>query len=205
MGSMKSFLVLLSLITSINLLSTSIAQNSYRDSWQEPERIMDSLHIEAGMVIGEAGAGEGYFTFHLAKRVGPKGKIYANDIKRDVLKEIERKCVKENIKNIVTIVGKEDHPLFPEGLDMVVMMRAFHHFKKPVDWMKNVMSSMKTGAKLVIIDLDPNKTGYGWHHFMTREEVLATMAKTDFKLIRVYTFLERDNIYVYGLHTSGNH
>ena len=66
-------------------ISTCTAQDTYRDSWQQPEMVMDTLGIKSGMIIGEAGAGRGYFTFKLAERVGETGKIYANDISRSSL------------------------------------------------------------------------------------------------------------------------
>lgn len=173
------------------------AQNS-RDAWQQPEKIMDVVGIKPGMVIGEAGAGRGYFTFFLSKRVGATGKVYANDIDQAALRSIERRCTSDSITNITTILGKEKDPLFPAGeLDMVIMMRAFHHFSEPAAWMKNVLSSMKAAAPLIIIDQDPDKAGEGWNHFMTKDQVLAAMRNTDFVLDRIETFLEKDNIYIF--------
>jgi ubiquinone/menaquinone biosynthesis C-methylase UbiE len=171
---------------------------SNRDSWQQPQRILDSLGIHSGMAIGEAGAGEGYFTFHLSERIGENGKIFANDIKKSVLEDIEDRCEDDEIHNIITVLGEEKDPLFPvDNLDMVIMMRAFHDFRYQVAWMKNVQRYMKSGATMVIIDTDPDKTGNGHDHFMTRQEILDVMEKTDFKLQALKTFLPRDNIYIY--------
>ena len=64
------------------------AHISSRDSWQQPEKIMDTIGVKPGTVIGDVGAGEGYFTFKLAKRVGEHGKIYANDLNEKVLEEL---------------------------------------------------------------------------------------------------------------------
>lgn len=179
---------------------TAFAQRSDRDSWQQPGRIMDSLGIRHGMIIGEAGAGDGYFTFHLSKRVGEEGKIYANDIDKGALQRINDRCKREDVRNITTIVGEVDDPLFPEGeLDCVVIIMAFHDFEKPVEWMKNVIPSMKPDAFLAIIDPDPQKVRHDRSHFMSKEKILATMQKTDFALVRMLTFLERDNIYVFRL------
>lgn len=185
------------------IISVSCSQNRYRDPWQQPAAIMDSVGIREGMTIGEAGAGTGYFTFHLSRRVGSSGRIYANDIDKGVLEEIREQTERESITNITTILGEVEDPLFPEGrLDMVIMMNAFHDFSEPTAWMKNVIPSMKKGATLVIIDRDPEKTRSGWNHFMTKDQILDAMAKTDFTLIRLFTFLERDNIYVFGLDRS---
>ena len=188
------------LFTVCVLCSAVFPQESNRDSWQQPEKIIDAVEVKSGMTIGEAGAGTGYFTFYLAARVGDSGRVYANDIKKDVLKQIKKKCNEDSIHNVITILGKENDPLFPKAeLDMVIMMRAFHEFTKPVEWMKNVIPALKDSASLIIIDLDPDRANYGWHHFMTREKVLTTMQQTDFELVRMETFLEKDNIYTFRL------
>jgi ubiquinone/menaquinone biosynthesis C-methylase UbiE len=182
------------------IISSAAAQTSARDAWQQPEKIMDSLGIRRGMIVGEAGAGDGYFTFHLAKRVGDEGKVIANDIDKRALQRLFDRCTREHVQNIDTLLGKIDDPLFPSGaLDCVVMMMAFHDFEKPVEWMKNVAPALKPGAFLAIIDQDPDKTKRDRGHFWTKEKVLATMEKTEFELVRLFTFLERDNIYMYRL------
>ncbi len=175
------------------------SQNSYRDNYMKPEKIMDSVGIKPGMIIGEAGAGEGYFTFWLSDRVGNKGRIYANDIDNSALEKITKRCDRENIQNITTIWGLVDDPLFPvDSLEIIIMMTAFHDFTKPVKWMNNVTSYMKPGAKLVIIDRDPDKWGND-DHFKTKEEILSIMKKTDFDLDKIETFLQRDNIYIFNI------
>ena len=78
---------------------------------------------------GEAGAGRGYFTFKLARRVGRSGIVYANDIDEAALAQIESRCRSEGIQNIETVVGEIEDPRFPEeGLDLVIMVYALHDF-----------------------------------------------------------------------------
>lgn len=176
-----------------------IAQSS-RDAEVQPERLMDAIGVKPGMVIGEAGAGEGYFTFKLSRRVGETGKVYANDIVQRVLNVIDRRCEREGITNITTILGKVEDPLFPEGeLDMVFMIAAFHDFEKKVEWLNNVKSCLKPGGTLVIVEMDPDKRGRGHSHLMTKEEILETVKKSGFKLDRIETFLSNHNIYIYKL------
>ena len=190
-GTLYFFLLILVLTQGIH------AQNSYRDRYQQPEKIMDCLGIYPGMIIGEAGAGEGYFTFKLSKRVGDAGKIYANDIDQDALRTIRNKCKQEGVKNIETLLGEVEDPLFPEAqMDMVVMMYVFHDLDKPVVFLKNILKSLKPGANVVIIDRDPDKFGYDRSHFMTRETVLKHVKNAGYVIDRIETFLVRDNIYI---------
>jgi len=161
---------------------------------------MDAIGVKPGMVIGEAGAGEGYFTFKLSRRVGETGKIYANDIVERVLDVIERRYEREGITNITTILGKVEDPLFPKGeLDMVFMIAAFHDFEKKVEWLNNVRPCLKPGGTLVIVERDPDKWGRGRSHLMSKEEILETVKKSDFKLDRIETFLPTHNVYVFRL------
>jgi ubiquinone/menaquinone biosynthesis C-methylase UbiE len=164
----------------------------------QPELIMDTIGVKQGMVIGEVGAGEGYFTFHLSKRIGPEGKIYANDIKKSVLESIEQKCEEENISNILVVLGETEDPIFPVvDLDMIVMMIVYHDLEKPVIFFKNLKKYLKPGATVVVIDRDPDRWGQGWDHFMTREAILGSVKKSAYELVRLETFLEKDNIYIF--------
>jgi ubiquinone/menaquinone biosynthesis C-methylase UbiE len=166
----------------------------------QPDKIMDVIGVKSGMIIGEAGAGEGYFTFKLSRRVGETGRIYANDINSKVLKVIQDRCQREEIKNITTILGEVTDPLFPVGkLDMVFMIAAFHDFEKPVEWLENVKACMKPEATLVIVEKDPDKCGYGRDHYMTREDILKTVESAGYRLLKEETFLEDDTIFIYRI------
>jgi ubiquinone/menaquinone biosynthesis C-methylase UbiE len=193
------FIFLYGLCVLILVSCTGLAQSS-RDARVQPEKLMDAIGVKPGMVIGEAGAGEGYFTFKLSRRVGKTGKIYANDIVERVLKVVERRSEREDISNIATILGEVEDPLFPKGaLDMVFMIAAFHDFERKVEWLKNVQPCLKPGGTLVIVETDPDKTGRDHDHFMTKDEILETVKKSGFKLDRIETFLPAHNIYIYKL------
>jgi ubiquinone/menaquinone biosynthesis C-methylase UbiE len=195
MKNRRLFLCLI--ISSFLVASFGCGQNSYRDRWLQPDKIMDAIGVKAGMVIGEAGAGRGYFTFKLSKRVGETGTIYANDIDTKVLSSIREQCKDEKIENITTILGEVTDPLFPKGkLDMVFMIAAFHDFEKPIKWLENVKASMKPEATLVIVEKDPGKSGYDSDHHMTEDEILETIEKRGFQLVKIETFLEDDNIFI---------
>jgi len=173
-------------------VSASFAQD--RDSWQQPERVMDIIGIKPGMTIGEVEAGRGYFTFKLARRVGDEGKIYANDIDQEALMSIESRCKAEGITNIEIILGKIDYPGFPEvKMDMVFMSFVFHLLEKPVELLRNLKPSMKPGASLIIID--PRKAKMSPQ--VEKRKIIELVVEAGFKLLRKETFLDRANIYIF--------
>ena len=168
-----------------------------RDRIHQPEKVMDLAGVEPGMVIGEVGAGEGYFTFKLSGRVGENGKIYANDIVERVLRSVRRRCERDGITNIETIVGEVDDPLFPEvALDRVFIVNAFHDLARPAALLDNLIPSLKPGASVVILDHDPVKYNDRRGHFLTQEEVLERIGESRFELERMETFLPQHNIYI---------
>ncbi|MFC2161752.1 class I SAM-dependent methyltransferase [Acidobacteriota bacterium] len=191
--------ILIVLLIAVLLPQVNAGQNSYRDRELQPEKIMDTIGIKPGLIIGEGGAGSGYFTFKLANRIGPTGKIYANDISTRALSSIRSRCKKEGINNIETIMGEVENPLFPQGLDMIFMVAAFHDFEKPVKWLENAKTSMKPEATLVIVEKDPERYAQDSGHHMTKNEILDTVKKANFELVQVETFLDNDNIYIFRL------
>jgi len=71
------FITLLLLSVLALFSSFNLAQSNRRDARVQPEKVMDVIGVKPGMVIGEAGAGRGYLTFKLSRRVGETGMIYA--------------------------------------------------------------------------------------------------------------------------------
>jgi ubiquinone/menaquinone biosynthesis C-methylase UbiE len=190
-------LIILLFCVRISADESGLQYSNVRDREHQPEKVMDVVGVKPGMVIGEVGAGGGYFTFHLSRRVGPFGKIYANDISSGALSSLRRRCDREGIHNIETILGEVEDPLLPQGsLDMVFIVNAFHDLAKPVKLLDNLVPSLKPGAAVVIIDRDPAKIRDPGGHFLSREEVLEKIEKSRFELDRIESFLSQHSIYI---------
>lgn len=161
------------------------AIDKMRDRDLQPEKILDVIRLRDGMKTGEAGASYGYFTFKMSRRVGNKGIVYANDIDKNALTQIEVRCATEKIANIKTVLGAVEDPLFPQkDLDMVVVFDCLFEFSEPARWMRNARNYLKPGGQLVIVDPDPAKIGSA-EHFLSRERVLDFAEESGYKPIRV--------------------
>jgi ubiquinone/menaquinone biosynthesis C-methylase UbiE len=180
----------------MGLFFVPLRADDVRDKWHQPEKVMDLVGVRPGMIIGEVGAGHGYFTFKLSQRVGESGKIYANDISRSALRYLRDRCDREGITNIETISGEVMDPLLPKALDMIFIVNAFHDLAKPVKLLNNLSQSLKPDAPVVILDRDPEKVNYSTDHFLSREEVLDKIQESVFELDRLETFLPQHNIYI---------
>ena len=109
---------------------------------------MDALGIAEGSVVAELGAGGGWFTLRLARRVGPNGLVYAEDIQPQMIEAIGR-VQSENLTNVRPVLGTPSDPHLPPGLDAALISDAFHEMDDPEDptlvvtLLRNVARSLK--------------------------------------------------------------
>jgi len=136
-----------------------------RDQWQRPDQIMDALGVAEGSIVAELGAAGGWFTLRLARRVGPNGLVYAEDIQPAMLEAINRRMQNENLANVKPVLGTPSDPRLPEGLDAVLIADAFHEMDDPpgliVTLLANVARSLKPQGRLGVVDWTPGSGGPG--------------------------------------------
>lgn len=159
------------------------------------ERAMDAAGVARGMVVGEAGAGDGYFTLPMARRVGATGAIYANDISRRALDHLQSNARREQLDNIHVVEGDVGDPRFPRGdLELVVIVHAFHDFSQPVEWLRNVRKYLRPGATVAIIDRDPSQGAED--HFWPRERIVGYAEHAGFEPAKIVDDISRHLIIV---------
>jgi ubiquinone/menaquinone biosynthesis C-methylase UbiE len=124
-----------------------------RDAWQKPDLIMDALGIGEGSVVADVGAGGGWFTVRLARRVGPNGTVFAQDLQPQMLEAIKRRVGREGLRNVDYVQGSLDDPRLPPGrLDAVLIVDAYHELANPIELLRNVSASLKTTGRIGIVD-----------------------------------------------------
>jgi ubiquinone/menaquinone biosynthesis C-methylase UbiE len=205
---MKRRIVALSLLSLFALLAAPAAwaqsdEELVEAEWekrvnrrQPPERIMDAIGLKPGMVIGEVGAGTGRISVWLARRVGPQGKVFANDIDAEALDRLWARAKRLKFGNVETVLGKSDDPLLPrDALDIAFMINVYHHLEKPQAILVAIRPSLKPGGVLAIVERDPAKSESA-SEATPREDMARRLDEAGYELVRVETFLAEDNIYI---------
>jgi len=132
-----------------------------RDQWNKPDQIMDALGIADGSVVAELGAGGGWFTVHLARRVGPNGVVYAEDIQPQMIEYIGRRVQREGLTNVRTVLGTAKDPRLPPGLDVVLIMDVYQEIEDPVTLLQNVEQSLTPQGRIGIVNFIKGGGGPG--------------------------------------------
>jgi len=151
------------------------------------EKTLDIAGVRPGVTIGEVGAGEGFFTATLIKRLGESGMIYANDIDGESLEILK----KRGYKNVEVVFGETDDPKFPvNNLDLVIMRSVFHDLENPLSMMENIEKYLKSGAPLVVIDgfvKAPFELTSLPMHNLTEAEFLAIVEQSSYELVNSFS------------------
>ena len=171
---------------------------------QPPVKIMDAIGLKKGMVIGDIGAGTGRFAFWFSERVGETGQVYANDIDKRALKTLDRRSQEHDVTNIVTILGEVEDPLLPKkSLDIAFMINVYHYQEKPIPLIRNITPSMKPEGILVIVESDPEKSGFSVEHSTPQKKLIKQLDEAGYQVIRIEDFLVEDYIYICRPKNSG--
>jgi ubiquinone/menaquinone biosynthesis C-methylase UbiE len=123
-----------------------------RDQWNKPDQIMDALRIAEGSVVADLGAGGGWFTIRLSRRVGPNGRVYAEDIQRQMIEAIGRRVQREGLANVQTVLGTAEDPRLPAAVDAVLIVDAYNELEDPIGLLKNVARYLKPQGRVGVVE-----------------------------------------------------
>jgi predicted methyltransferase len=133
-----------------------------RAAWQKPDQIMDSLGIADGSKVADIGAGAGWFTIQLARRVGPNGLVYAQDVQRQMLEAIRRRVSREGLQNVQTVLGTGSNPNLPKGaLDAILVVDVYPEVDDRVTFLRNLSLALKPNGRIGVVNYKPGRGGPG--------------------------------------------
>jgi SAM-dependent methyltransferase len=169
----------------------SIFDSPGRDERLQINRVMEILGVAPGSVVADIGAGSGWFTVRVAKRVTETGKVYAVDINPEAIRYINQRIQKEDLHNVETVLSKPDDPLLPANkIDSVLLLKTYHEVEKPVTLLRNLRPSLRTGAKVGVID----RNGNGENHGVAPEVVIREASQAGYALREQYDFVKGDGM-----------
>ena len=145
-----------------------------RDEVQRPEHVLDVLDVHEGQTVADVGCGSGYFTVHLSRRVGPRGRVFATDLQPEMLALLKKKTDAQKITNVVPLLATEDDAKLPKGaLDLVLLVDVYHELPKPVLTLAQLREALAPGGRLALVEYraeDP-KVAIKPEHKMTLAQI----------------------------------
>jgi ubiquinone/menaquinone biosynthesis C-methylase UbiE len=151
------------------------------------------------MTVADIGAGTGYMSLRMAKRVGPSGKVYANDLQPEMLRLLRENAAEAKLTNVETVLGTESDPKLPKSqMDLVLLVDVYHEFSQPQQMLRKIREALKPDGRLVLLEYrkeDP-KIPIRPEHKMSVAEVKAELEPEGFVLGQVIETLPRQHILI---------
>ncbi|MEZ5284567.1 MAG: class I SAM-dependent methyltransferase [Vicinamibacterales bacterium] len=170
-----------------------------RDAWQMPDRVIETLGLQAGQAVADIGAGTGYFSSRLA-RTAAAPTVYAVDIEPSMVAYLRDRAAKEGLKNLVAVQAGPEGPNLPAPVDTVLIVDTFHHIPSRVAYFSRLKASIKPGGTLAIVDFRKDAPSGPPPEFrFTAEEISAELARAGFVLASQHDFLPRQMLLLYHL------
>lgn len=134
---------------------TEFSTEAARDEAGEAEYVMDWAGIQLGTTVADIGAGEGYYTIRLAERVGPKGRVLAQDINRGALNRLGERVTREQLDNVAIKEGAVDDPRLPQNsFDRIFMVHMYHEIEEPYAFLWRMRPALAKGGQVIVVDRD---------------------------------------------------
>jgi SAM-dependent methyltransferase len=166
-----------------------------RDQAGEAERVMNLLGVRPGLAVADIGAGSGYYTVRLARRVGPTGHVFAEDVVPEYLERLARRVANEGLAGSVTVVRGDPHdPRLPPGsIDLALLVHMYHEVQQPYGLLWNLRPALRPGAHVVVIDARKQTEVHGTPPGLLRCE----LAAVGYRQIAFYELQERSYLAVF--------
>jgi ubiquinone/menaquinone biosynthesis C-methylase UbiE len=171
-----------------------------REQEEQPQKLLELMSLKPADVVADIGAGTGYFSFRIARRV-PQGKVLAVDIQQEMLDLLAKRADQSGVKNVEPVLGKVDDPKLPESaVDAVLMVDAYHEFDHPREMMQGIARSLKPTGRVVLVEYrgeDPDVPIKPLHK-MTEAQAKKEMAAVGLEHLKTYNDLPRQHVMIFG-------
>src|SRR5258705_3096354 len=128
-------------------------ERSERDDEEAPDVALNVLKIAKGASVADIGAGSGFITERLSARVGPAGRVFANDVQPQMLQMLARRLAAKRITNVTLVQGTMDDPkLDPASVDLEIMVDVYHELSQPQAMLRHLREALKPGGRLVLLE-----------------------------------------------------
>ncbi|MFT3949814.1 MAG: class I SAM-dependent methyltransferase [Agriterribacter sp.] len=123
-----------------------------RDAEENVTMAIDSMKLQPGMVIADIGAGSGYYSFRMAKKIG-RGKVYAVEVQDEMIDALKNE--KQKLQDSIVEVVKGDSikvNLPGSSVDLAIMVDVYHELEYPHEILQSIKKALKPGGKILLVE-----------------------------------------------------
>ena len=135
------------------IVGDTFSTEDARDRLGEAEEVMELAGVKPGMSVADVGAGGGYYTVRLARIVGAKGRVLAEDIVAETRDRLSDRIQRENLDNVAVKLGTADNPMLPHAsFDRIFLVHMYHEVQSPYAFLWHLRDAVKPGGLVIVVD-----------------------------------------------------
>jgi SAM-dependent methyltransferase len=164
---------------------------------EQPERVLDALHLDPHGTVADVGAGTGYFSLRLARRVA---RVIATDVQPQMLDLLTANAARAQLTNITTVrAGDHDAGLPAHCCDLVLLVDVYHELADPPPIMAGIRRALTDHGRLVLIEYrgDDPAVDIKPEHKMTLPQLQHELAALGFRFVEALEFLPDQRIVIF--------
>ena len=144
------------------IVGEAFSTEDARDRLGEAEEVMQLAGVRQGMWVADVGAGEGYYTVRLARVVGAKGRVLAEDIQPEVTDQLTERVQRERLDNVAVRLGTPDDPMLPaRTFDRVFLVHMYHEVASPYAFLWHMREGVKRDGLVVVVEANRPVSRHG--------------------------------------------
>lgn len=127
-----------------------------RQKWLPADTILEAIGVRAAMSVIDVGAGTGYFTLPLARRVGPGGRVYALDSQPEMLGHLRGKLPGLDLP-IELVHAEASRLTLPDACaDLVLLANVWHEIDDRAGAAHEARRVLRPGGRVAVLDWSPD-------------------------------------------------
>lgn len=167
---------------------------------EQPDRMLDALKLKSGDVVADVGAGVGYTSEKMARRVGPEGKVLATDVQPEMLRMLKQRMTAAGVANVEPILCTQTETKLPDGkVDLAIMVDVYHECTNPEVVLRGLLKALKPGGRLVLVEFrgeDPEVPILP-EHKMTLKQVRREVEPQGYEFVDSLEFLPWQHLIIF--------
>ena len=115
--------------------------------------VLNKIGLNEGARLADIGCGIGYFSIPAAAVIGPQGIVFALDVSKEMIEELDKKIEENGIENIRTVItDKYNFKLKDNSVSYAFICTVLHEIEDGIAFIDETKRILALGGKIAVVE-----------------------------------------------------
>ena len=115
--------------------------------------VLNKIGLNEGARLADIGCGIGYFSIPAADVIGPHGIVFALDVSKEMIEELDKKIEENGIENIRTVItDKYNFKLKDNSVSYAFICTVLHEIEDGIAFIDETKRILALGGKIAVVE-----------------------------------------------------